>query len=216
MRLEETLRPTRVFHWGGIFHYAGSDVAVLNGTGFLRLMLDRYLGATMYRLPAKTSGLHGEAMAVAFVRPGTTALIVSSFSAGQNDDAGKVTIEVPAAIVQANHVSGWRYTWLSSDDDVFLAIRRDLAASNNLKPEFASCGTCTAEPQRMAADPAKARQTIVANAGKYQDAVKETLRWRPLRDLSQDAADDGKVWHLPIRSNELLIVECLCNPAEAR
>jgi hypothetical protein len=50
MGLQEALRPARVFHWGGISGYQRSNVALLNGAGFLRLFLDRYLGARMSRL----------------------------------------------------------------------------------------------------------------------------------------------------------------------
>jgi hypothetical protein len=42
LRLWDRLKPRRVFHWGG-FDTVGK-MAFLNGSGFLRLVLDRYRG----------------------------------------------------------------------------------------------------------------------------------------------------------------------------
>jgi hypothetical protein len=205
MGLQEKLRPARVFHWGGIAGYQRGDIALLNGTGFLRLFLDRYLGAKMSRLrvTAENPG-NTEIGAAAFTLPNMQAVIVGSFGPGTGESRTKVAIEMPGP----GDVTGWKFTRLSSAEDVFMAIRRDLAAAGNLKPQFDQCPTCTGEPQNMAINPANARRMISAQQEKYERIIQETLRWKPLEHLPNVDHDprSGQL-RLELAQNELLILE---------
>jgi hypothetical protein len=204
MGLQEFLRPARVFHWGGISGYP-PDTALLNGAGFLRLFLDRYLGATMHRLPAAVqNAANTEIRAIAFTLPGTQAIVVGSFSPDGAETRAKVAIQRP----DSGDLTGWKYTRLVSTEDVFLAIRRDLAAAGNLKPQFAQCATCSGEPQKMASDAATARKMISAQREKYEQIIKETLRWKPIERLpSLDHIPRSGELRLELSRNELLILE---------
>jgi hypothetical protein len=203
--LQESIRPARVFHWGGISGYQASNIALLNGTGFLRLFLDRYLGATMYRLRVKSgNAANTEIGAVAFTLPTMQAMIVGSFSPGTGESRTKVVIEMP----NPADMKGWKYTRLSSTEDVFMAIRRDLAAAGNLKPQFDQCATCTAEPQSMAVNRGEARNMISAQQEKYEQIIKEALKWKPIEGLrSFDHDPPTGELRLELTQNELLILE---------
>ena len=205
MGLQESLKPRRVFHWGGISGYQRDNIALLNGTGFLRMFLDRYLGAKIYRLQVTADGTGDtEVGAAAFTSASRRAVIIGSFSAGLTDNRTKVTIEIPGPA----DLTGWRFTRLSGRDDVFMAIRRDLAEARNLKPQFNRCETCTAEPQRMSINPATARDMISARQEKYHQIIKETLRWKPIEGLPAFDLDSqsGRL-RLELTQNELLILE---------
>jgi hypothetical protein len=205
MGLWGTLRPARVFHWGGVSVYQNGKTPLLNGTGFLRLFLDRYLGRRMYRLAVTPErDANTEIAAVAFTRNGAQAIMVSSFSLSAGEGRTKVTVEMP----EPANLSGWRYTVLDSAADAFLAIRRDLAAAGNLKPQFAQCATCTAEPRSMAVDAAAAQTMIATREEQYEQAIQTTLRWKPIDQLTSLERDtrSGKL-RLELSNNELLILE---------
>lgn len=203
--LQESLRPARVFHWGGISGYQRNNNALLNGAGFLRLFLDRYLGTKMYRLRATAENARGtEIAAAAFTSPSTQAVIIGSFSLKGGESRTKVAIEMP----NPGDLTGWKYTRLSSAEDVFMAIRRDLAAAGNLKPQFDKCATCTGEPQRMASDATKAGNMISAHWEEYEQIIKATLKWKPIEGLgSLDYDPRSGELRLELSPNELLILE---------
>ncbi len=194
-----------MFHWGGMSGYQRDDVALLNGAGFLRLFLDRYLGAKMSRLRVTAeNATDTEIGAAAFTLPNMQAVIVGSFGPGTGDGRTKVAIEMPGP----GDVTGWKFTRLSNAEDVFMAIRRDLAAAGNLKPQFDQCPTCTGEPQNMAVNTANARKMISAQQEKYERIIQETLRWKPLERLPNVDHDphSGQL-RLELAQNELLILE---------
>ena len=203
--LQELLRPARVFHWGGISGYPRDGVALLNGAGFLRLFLDRYLGAKMYRLRVTAENSRDtEIGAAAFSLPNTQAVIIGGFGPGTGESRTKVAIEMPGP----SDLTGWKFTRLSSAEDVFMAICRDLAAAGNLKPQFDQCPTCTGEPQNMAVNSANARKTITAQQEKYERIIQETLRWKPIERLPNIDHDprSGQL-RLELAQNELPILE---------
>jgi hypothetical protein len=205
MGLQESLRPTRVFHWDAISGYQRNDIALLNGTGFLRLFLDRYLGAKMSRLRVTAeNATNTEIGAAAFTLPNMQAVIVGSFGPDMGESPTTVAIELPSI----GDVTGWKFTRLSSAEDVFMAIRQDLAAAGNLKPEFDQCPTCTGEPQNMAVNAGNARAMIAAQQEKYQRFIQEALRWKPIERLPNVDHDPGSgQLRLELAQNELLILE---------
>ena len=185
--------------------YQRDDIALLNGAGFLRLFLDRYLGAKMSRLRVTAeNATDTEIGAAAFTLPNMQAVIVGSFGPGTGDSRTKVAIEMP----DPGDVTGWKFTRLSNAEDVFVAIRQDLAAAGNLKPQFDQCPTCTGEPQNMAVDTANARKMISTQQEKYERIIQETLRWKPLERLPNVDHDphSGQL-RLELAQNELLILE---------
>lgn len=210
MGLQERLRPKRVFHWGGFFAFPRSDVALLNGTGFLRLMLDRYLGARTFRLALTPRSADGaELAAVGFEKPTGRAIVAASFTAAERDDgSAKATLDLRGFLPPGEDLAGWRFIRFGRTDSVFAAIRRDLQADGNLKPEFDRCPSCTAEPGRIAIDAGQARRLVTAHRSKYERIITDGLRWRPLTELtSLDVERESRTWRLTLPMNELLILE---------
>lgn len=209
MGLQQFLRPARVFHWGGFANFAGGGLPLLNGTGYLRLFLDRYTGAKMYRLKVMAeSGPETEFAAVAFELPGIHAIIASSFSVANDGEPTKVAVELPELVSDQGNLADWKFTRYGSSDTVFALIRHDLATEGNLKPEFNKCASCTAEPQRMATNPAEARRMISANWDTYEQAMKAGLMWKPIENLPYLRMGEGKL-EFDFPKNEVLILEGL-------
>jgi len=204
MRLHESLRPRRVFHWGGVV--GGGKMGFLNGSGFLRLVLDRYLGSRTDLLDAKDAGPSppeaAEVMAAGFEKGGRTAVIVSSFSTHQGSKARSVTVDLPSGLLAGDaRPKAIRYRQSSN---VYVLIREDLAADNNLKPEFASCALCLAAPLSMARDAGPARTMLWRHWDRYVDAMKDNLRWR---EDDSGIARDGRQLRVTLEPNELVVIE---------
>ena len=204
MRLWESLRPRRVFHWGG-FDTVGK-LALLNGPGFLRLVLDRYVGMHGMLLDAKEEGPArpepAEIMAVGFTGETRSAVILSSFSLAAAGPARDVTVALPPGLLAGGgRPKAIRY---SQSKNVHALIRRDLAAEDNLTPEFAACPQCLAAPILMARDPGRARELLRRQWPRYVEAIKETLRWR--RD-DPGVAREGTRLRVTLEPNELVVIE---------
>src|SRR5690348_5759274 len=98
LRLWERLKPRRVFHWGG-FDTVGK-MAFLNGSGFLRLILDHYRGWHGYLLDPQDEGRSAgrsdarsaEIMALGIVGGAHSAVILSSFSPYLGSPTRPVTV----------------------------------------------------------------------------------------------------------------------------
>lgn len=202
MRLWATLRPNRVFHWGG-FTTVGK-MPFLNGSGFLRLVLDRYLGFRAQSLDlhdALPSG-KAEVMAVGFVDGGHSAIIASSFSFNAPDAQRRVLIRLPPNLLSGRRtMKTIRYR---QSANIFMTIRNHLAAEDNLKPAFAACDHCLADPTSMATDGARARAMLSRNWQQYTLALTNSLKWV--------AADPGVVRSdaqltVTLDPNEMIILE---------
>ncbi|MBV9015360.1 MAG: hypothetical protein JO058_06860 [Alphaproteobacteria bacterium] len=216
MRLWEGLRPRRVFHWGG-FDGTGK-LALLNGPGFLRLVLDRYVGSRGMLLDAQEKGpprpQPAEIMAVGFnseagaksdagsKSEGRSAVILSSFSLDAAGPAREVTVTLPPGLLAGGgRPKTIRYR---QSENVHALIRRDLAGEDNLTPEFAACPQCLAAPILMARDADRARAPLRRQWPRYVEAIKETLRWR---QDDPGIAREGTRLRVTLEPNELVIIE---------
>src|SRR5690242_496992 len=204
LRLWEALRPRRVFHWGG-FDTVGR-MAFLNGSGFLRLVLDRYIGSRAYLISPREEGAAGpgsaELLALGLADGAKSAVIVSSFSSHATDPARPVEVELPSGMLDAGRpLKSIRYRQSSN---VQARIRADLAADNNLRPDFADCALCLATPIQMARDGDRARAMLTRNWENYVEVMKDNLRWRTEdRGISRD----GPRLHVTLKLNELVLIE---------
>jgi hypothetical protein len=83
-------------------------------------------------------------------------------------------------------------------------IRADLAADNNLRPDFADCALCLATPIQMARDGDRARAMLTRNWENYVEVMKDNLRWRTEdRGISRD----GRVLRVTLEPDELVLIE---------
>jgi hypothetical protein len=189
LRLWERLKPRRVFHWGG-FDTVGK-MAFLNGSGFLRLILDRYRGWHGYLLDPQDEGRpadqsagrsdarSAEVMALGVNDGARSAVILSSFSPYPGNPARRVTVQLPPELLSGGaRQKSIRYR---QSHNVHALIRRDLAADGNLRPEFGGCALCVAAPMRMARDADRARALISRNWERYVEAMKDNLQYLRFR-----------------------------------
>lgn len=208
LRLWDRLKPRRVFHWGG-FDTVGK-MAFLNGSGFLRLVLDRYRGWHGYLLDPqdeRRSDDHSEArsaevMALGVADGARSAVILSSFSPYPGAPARRVTVQLPPELPFGGaRQKSIRYR---QSRNVHALIRRDLAADGNLRPEFAGCAPCIAAPMRMARDAGRARAMISRNWEHYVEAMKDNLRWQ---EDDPGLSRGGTELRVTLEPNELVLIE---------
>ena len=208
LRLWERLKPRRVFHWGG-FDTVGK-MAFLNGSGFLRLVLDRYRGWHGYLLDpqdeGRSAGRSGarsaEVMALGVADGTRSAVILSSFSPYPGDAARHVTAQLPPELLAGGaRQKSIRYR---QSYNVHALIRRDLAVDDNLKPEFGGCALCVASPIRMARDAGRARAMISRNWERYVEAMKDNLRWQ---ENDPGLSRAGTELRVTLEPNELVLIE---------
>jgi len=206
--LWESLKPKRVFHWDTFFRLEGTAVALLNGTGFVRLVLDRYLGAAAFRMNSSSDSPHQvNVKAIAFRAPERIAVVVSSFTSGMGEEPVDVTARIPLRMLVKKIGADWRAIRLNNANSVFTEVRRDLEADDNLKPEFSSCKTCVSQPTFMARDRIQARAVIVKNWAKYRDIMKSNLRWSTLGNIESRVSGDDLVIRIRLAANEVAVLE---------
>jgi hypothetical protein len=201
--LWQRLKPFRVFHWGGVISMG--RLTFLNGSGYLRLVLDRYVGSRAYRLNAirdVTPSPETEVAAVAFINGKTAALVISSFSAKPAATTREVTVELPAFL--ANMPRPPKTLQYRESDNVFVAVRRDLEKEGNLKPELKDCAWCLAVPLAMATDVDRARQMIARQWPRYVEIMKKELRWN---DDPPHLSVQGARLTIDLEGNELVLAE---------
>ncbi len=204
--LWQTIKPRRVFHWGGFVSMG--TLHFLNGSGFLRLVLDRYLGRSAFVLKIEVHGPNDaapkvELMALALSNAAETALILSSFSATMGNARKDVLVQLPHELGSRGTPKLLTISYRASDN-VFAAIRTDLANSGNLKPEFVNHSFCLGEPIAMATDAKQARTMVHENWPRYVRAMKNGLKWRAGNPRIRLA---GEVLRTSLEGNELLIIE---------
>lgn len=206
--LMKDLKPSRVFHWDAFYQAPNSDVAVLNGTGFLRLFLDRYLGAHVSRLALGASADRSVEMgALSFALPDRVAVILASFDPDARPGADTLaTLDLERLGLGSPDTAAWRAITFDRSDDPFMAIRSDLVKAGNLRPEFLACDDCSAEPRRFAVDNAKAREMIVKHHAAYDEVTARALKWRPLSTLPGARSSTGGLT-LAVPRNGLIILE---------
>jgi hypothetical protein len=204
--LWQRVKPRRVFHWGGL--NGVGTLQFLNGTGFLRIVLDRYLGSQAVLLAVDEangdSAPHTELMALGLSGPSLSAVMVSSFSAVTNGFGKQVRVRLPRGLLKEG-TAGLKVLRYRASDNVFSAIRAHLAAGNNLNEEFASNPSCLADPLTMAKDQGLARSMLYRNWPEYMAIMKKDLKWRT--NDRETWIDDRSTLYTKLEPNELLVAE---------
>jgi hypothetical protein len=127
---------------------------------------------------------------------------VSSFSPHASDAARPVDLELPPGILDGSRpLKAIRY---SQSSNVQARIRADLAADDNLRPDFAGCPLCLANPIQMARDADRARAMLARNWENYVEVMKDNLRWHT---EDRGVSRDGTGLRITLEPNELVLIE---------
>ena len=216
----------RVDNWGGFASVAngGNPINLLEGTGYIRMILDNHQGAELYRLPVASQALPAgnELMAVALVEgnsyqivlSNTDVVAVNSNLAQMRPDAPvQLSFTLPAAWPAAQ---GWSYLRNSqaSVDNVFAQVKRDFANASPsiLEAHFAACAVCFSDPLSMTTNVTAARAIVAANwssGSNYLQTIQNSLKWHGV--ASRNAAnqlniDQNGVTHAFTQSGQTLNV----------
>jgi len=193
--------PRRVFHWGTV----DGPHEILNGSGFVRLVLDHYLGRQVDLLPTSEAAqptYRSETVAVLLTGGPSPAMIISSFSLQPDAGTREVTVDLPSRLFPA--ATSLREVRFKAGEDVISVIRRDLAADSNLRREFDACALCEASPLAMAADIPKGRRMVVRNWPRYERLLRDSLRWKsPVSDVTVT----GSRLSVKLVANEMIVLE---------
>ena len=196
--------PKRIFHWGGIATVG--KLPFLDGTGFLCLVLDHYLGRHLLPLDSVDKTVMpypATVKAVALQGQGSAALLISSYSPRPAAGDREVQVALPPAL-WGTHAQ-LRIVAYKATGNVFASIRRDLAANDNLKNDFANCALCLGYPIVMAKDPDLARKMIIHNWTHYETKMHDDLEWKyPQHD---EVSVAGIIVTANLEANELLVIE---------
>lgn len=201
LHLMRELRPTRVFHWGGLLN-VGSH-SFINGSGYLRLVLDHFIGHHLQLLPLRVDGpleRNRSDVAVVLSSPGAGALIVSDFS--NTPDAKGVTLSftIPPSLLGTRY----RAMVVSPEQSVYNVVKHDLADTGNLKTAFAACTLCLGAPLDMAADTSAARAMVGARWERYRQQMVNSLRWGPIPTSMNISGNNVSV---AVSANEFMVIE---------
>lgn len=205
MGLKQSLKPRRVFHWETFDSIAGAATPFMNGAGFVRLVLDRYLRSEITRLPSSTdrSG-QAETLAVAMRSTSHKALIVAAFSLREEPQNIHIRVALPDWMrTAADDLKVIRY---SEGNTVHSAIKSDIEAEGNLKIGFELCRFCTSQLRFMAEDIVKLRAMVQRNTQKYVEKLKETLRFKPASDDS-GITPSAEFLDIDMAANEIVVLE---------
>jgi hypothetical protein len=207
MGLRQTLNPARISHWGGVDTEDG--LTFLNGAGYTHLLLDRYSGSLIY--PLNTSVASNSTTEIAgdgFYKNGNVAIVLSSYSPSSTPAGETVSLGIPQGLIPGGSLAGWRTVRYTPADNVFAAIKADLASEHNLEPAFALCSVCTDTAAGMAVDPRLVRPMLSANWSRYQSIMQQTLNLSPLTS-ADGIAFNGSTGMLTatIPANQLIVLE---------
>jgi len=156
-----------------------NDTHILNGIGWLYMILDNLQGDQTYLLEAlQPQDTDCDVTATAFVNDRRVTLILSSWTRDPDATNGiPVRVKIPRSILpfelslrQAKAVSS------TDAENVYSEIRHDLAAAGNLQPVFGAHPKALATVKDMAADYPAARVMIFRNLGRYQLMQQNSLR----------------------------------------
>ena len=205
-RLLQNGAPRRVYHWGGVASVG--RLRFLNGAGFLRLVLDHYLGRSLTMLTTHDADAQrpyrAETLAVALTGNGPPALILSSFSPRPEAGTRPVTVDLPSD--WPSSLTRCRTVRSRVDGNVFNTVKQDLAADDNLKPAFADCAQCLGTPMMMAKDFVRARGMLFHKWPSYQAVMQASLRWK---DNDTTVARRGSSVTADLAANDLTVIECV-------
>ncbi len=160
-----------------------NDTHILNGIGWLYMILDNLQGDQTYLLGAfKPRGADCDVTAAAFVNDRRVTLILGSWTRDPDATNGiPVHVKIPRSILPFE-ISLRQAKAVSSTDaeNVYREIRRDLAAEGNLQPVFVAHPKALATVKDMAADYPAARVMIFRNLERYQLIQQNSLRLKTL------------------------------------
>jgi|GEM_PF-1897425 len=165
-----------------------NDTHILNGLGWLYMILDNLQGDRTYLLGAfQPQGTDCDVTAAAFVNDQRVTLILSSWTRDPDATSGiPVRVKIPRSVLPFDlNLQQARVVSFVDAENVYSEIRRDLAAADNLQPVFVEHPKALATIKNMAADYSSARGMIFRNLDKYQLMQQNSLRLK--------AVPEGKV-----------------------
>jgi hypothetical protein len=197
----------RISHWGGVD--TEDNLTFLNGAGYTHLLFDRYSGSQIYPLDTSagtnaTTEIGGDA----FWNNGNVAIVLSSYSPTVTPPTETVSVPIPQGLIPSGSLTGWRIVRYTPTNNVFAAIKTDLAAASNLSPSFAQCVVCTSTVASMAINPNLVRTMLLANWNRYQTIMQQTLNLSPLTSSDQITYDSSTgMLTATIPANQLIVLE---------
>ena len=160
-----------------------AETHFLNGVGWLYSVLDHLQGDRGWLLDASLRGSSAsEVTAAGFVGDRRVTVVIGSWS---RDPAATeptvVRVVLPRAVLPFVPAMGRaRMLSFTNKGAVHGAIRRDLAAANNLHPDFAAHPEALAPLRRMAADFPAARAMVATNLRRYEETQQASLTLKPV------------------------------------
>ena len=160
-----------------------AETHFLTGVGWLFSVFDHLRGDRTWLLDAEASGgPAADVTAAGFVRAGRVVVLLASWS---RDPVATLPVTVRVALPRAlrpfplvaNRV---RILSFTNETCVHGAIRRDLAAANNLHPDFAAHPEMLAPLRQMAGDYLAARAMVAKNRRHYEQAQQACLTLQPV------------------------------------
>jgi hypothetical protein len=192
---------SRVFNWGGFATIRrGTPIAFLEGSGYIRIIMDNHQGAELYMLPVTSGTLPAgnEVMAVAIVEGNSFQIIISNTDVvAANSNLAQMRAHAPVRMsitipAPWPATTSWRYLRYSQAtiDNVFALIKRDFANASPqsiLEPKFAQCIVCFSDPLSMATDDTAARTILMNNwttGSNYVRTMQNALKWNNVNSLN--------------------------------
>ena len=160
-----------------------NDTHILNGLGWLYMILDNLQGDQTYLLGAfQPRGADCDVTAAAFVNERRVTLILSSWTRDPDATNGiPVRVNIPRAILPFElNLSQSRMVSFTDAENVYSAIRCDLEAAGNLLPLYADHPGALGTIKNMAADYPVARKMVFGVLEKYQRIQQSSLTLKPL------------------------------------
>jgi hypothetical protein len=178
----------RCWAWGKSEKVAiGADSThFLNSTGWLYSVLDHVRDDRAWLVrPRQPFGSVRDVSAAVFTRPDRILLLLASWRPKGDSPAGPETVRLRLPrkdlpfIPQAAQA---RTMAFDNENSVAGHWRRDLAAADNLRPEFSSPEVPPATLLQMAKDPLAARRMVLTRRSEYESAQQASLTLQPLPD----------------------------------
>jgi hypothetical protein len=208
--LIDQLQPARVSHWGGTWSLG--PLTLLTGRGFLRNILDNYLGYELIKLrnTLNYKSATNEVGTYLLYRHGEAILLIANYSDLWQAGTTNVRVNLPSYLTAAQPAlaqSG--YIAYNQQSCVHALVRNVLQYYNNLKPYFVNHPNSLATLPQMAIDSAAARQVILSDPGRFEAYSRANLSYRPIAETNRIAvghdAGGHYVW-AQVKHNELLVL----------
>ncbi len=206
LALRDALPVRRVAHWDG-FSRVGR-LSLLNGTGFLRLVLDHVTDARVGAAALSTPEPDAVRAAM-FTSDEHLTCIVASVDYGAHAADHAFTLEWPAPAADL------RATAYDETNNPFRTIKDELREEGNLRTEYARHERLLGEIQQMAADVPAAARLVHTGWSRYAALVRDVLRWKPVDRCGPSLSVDGRRITGRLRGNTMLVLRSTA-PSVAR